>query len=57
MQIGDGMKNPADSAVRTRYQLEIDCVACRGTGRSFRKRKLSEPCLVCEGTGRVEEVP
>ncbi|MCX6699169.1 MAG: hypothetical protein NTV68_04450 [Methanomicrobiales archaeon] len=40
-----------------RYHREIDCVACRGTGRLFRKRKLPEPCQVCNGTGRMGAVP
>ena len=40
-----------------RYHREIDCVACRGTGRFHRKRRLSEPCLVCSGTGRKGTAP
>jgi len=40
-----------------RYHREIDCVACRGSGRYFRKRKLPEPCPVCCGTGRMGVAP
>ena len=40
-----------------RYHREIDCVACRGTGQLFRKRKLPEPCQVCNGTGRMGVIP
>jgi len=40
-----------------RYHREIDCIACRGTGRSLRKRRLPEPCPVCNGTGKTGAVP